>query len=528
MLFSYRHSILYFFTSFIITVFGQETCKDYSPDPANCTKFIRCFHNLRIKFTCPPDTAWEDSLKTCVWKEYVEACNVKNLANQRNLDDSEMETYEADPHALDDIPVGRTLAEARALGPLVTPKQYACTLCNVGACGGTATTVQCYCGNNQCPPTAPNQQQNLCSQNPCLNGGQCMPNGQGFICRCPPRFTGNRCEAPAVTPCQPSPCQNGGICIPQGASFMCQCPSAFYGRCCEIQVATTTRVNPCASVPCRSGGQCIPSGASYFCQCPMGYYGSQCEMQNYCMPNPCANNGVCQPTTTGYICRCTYPFTGTNCQQMITTTPLATRAPCGPACACMVVPCPVYIVINPCMPSPCQNMGSCGVQNNGAKCYCSSSYTGYYCQHLRTGRSLISNACNKTCLNGGQCFLDGNSAGEARCSCPSEYYGPTCEFMNRPKSCSPKNPCMNNAQCITTKSSSKCVCKNGTSGILCEKIKRSNDRQYCPLNCQAGGTCVYVKTKSKCRCPKGRSGRLCELSSGKSLSTNADDIDMLE
>ena len=101
MLLSYRHIILYFFTTLIITVIGQskhdctrqciayisfiEKCEDYSPDPANCEKFIRCFHNLRIKFNCPPDTAWEDSLKTCVWKEYVEACNVKNLANQRNL-----------------------------------------------------------------------------------------------------------------------------------------------------------------------------------------------------------------------------------------------------------------------------------------------------------------------------------------------------------------------------------------------------------------------------------------------------------
>ena len=29
-----------------------------------------------------------------------------------------------------------------------------------------------------------------------LNGGQCVPNGAGFVCNCPPTFTGNRCEAP--------------------------------------------------------------------------------------------------------------------------------------------------------------------------------------------------------------------------------------------------------------------------------------------------------------------------------------------
>lgn len=29
-----------------------------------------------------------------------------------------------------------------------------------------------------------------------LNGGQCISNGPGFICRCPATHTGNRCEAP--------------------------------------------------------------------------------------------------------------------------------------------------------------------------------------------------------------------------------------------------------------------------------------------------------------------------------------------
>lgn len=34
-----------------------------------------------------------------------------------------------------------------------------------------------------------------------LNGGQCVPNGQGFICNCPSTFTGNRCEAPGESNC---------------------------------------------------------------------------------------------------------------------------------------------------------------------------------------------------------------------------------------------------------------------------------------------------------------------------------------
>lgn len=60
-------------------------CEDYSPDPNNCAKFIRCFYNLRIRFTCPSGTAWEDSLKTCVWREYVEACDERQQIKQRQL-----------------------------------------------------------------------------------------------------------------------------------------------------------------------------------------------------------------------------------------------------------------------------------------------------------------------------------------------------------------------------------------------------------------------------------------------------------
>ncbi len=34
------------------------------------------------------------------------------------------------------------------------------------------------------------------------------------------------------------------------------------------------------------------------------------------------------------------------------TTTLATRAPCGGGCACIVTPCPVAVVTNPCLPNP--------------------------------------------------------------------------------------------------------------------------------------------------------------------------------
>ena len=44
-------------------------------------------------------------------------------------------------------------------------------------------------------------------------------------------------------------------------------------------------------------------------------------------------------------------------------------------------------------------------------------------------------------------------------------------LVNRPKSCAPKNPCMNAAKCITTSAGSQCACIKGTSGVLCERSK---------------------------------------------------------
>jgi hypothetical protein len=105
-----------------------------------------------------------------------------------------------------------------------------------------------------------------------------------------------------------------------------------------------------------------------------------------------------------------------------------------------------------------------------------------------SGRSLVSRTCNKTCLNGGRCYIDEQNGGQARCSCSNEHYGSQCELSklflfidfyfndlfilaNRPKSCSPKNPCMNNGKCITSAAGAQCVCQKGSSGILCERSK---------------------------------------------------------
>ena len=53
---------------------GQE-CRDLVGDRSNCQRFIRCFQNLRVLFTCANGMAYVPELKTCVPKESVKNCD---------------------------------------------------------------------------------------------------------------------------------------------------------------------------------------------------------------------------------------------------------------------------------------------------------------------------------------------------------------------------------------------------------------------------------------------------------------------
>lgn len=134
---------------------------------------------------------------------------------------------------------------------------------------------------------------------------------------------------------------------------------------------------------------------------------------------------------------------------------------------------------------------------------------------LARKRSLSTAPCaNVTCLNGGECHTDDNGA---HCTCPKPYFGERCELgkynyfalslrefqlnvnlVNRPRTCNP-SPCGNNGQCVTTKEGHKCVCKNGTTGVLCEQKIMPESYRWCPLDCHSGTTCVYEGSTPKCR-----------------------------
>ncbi|CAF1538304.1 unnamed protein product, partial [Didymodactylos carnosus] len=206
----------------------------------------------------------------------------------------------------------------------------------------------------------------VCIPNPCLNGGQCVPNGvAGFVCRCPEGFTGNRCEDRDV--CNPNPCRNGGVCVSNGnGSYQCQCKTGYQGVNCDQNDICGVK-NPCICGTCQND----PYNAQGFrCFCPPGYSGDRCEKLLNCLDQgqECINGGECIQRPLGdYICSCSHPYCGLRCESQ------------RPTCT-TVVP---YTQLNAgnCAPSICNNRGICQQNAYSATCYCSTGWSGSRCQY---------------------------------------------------------------------------------------------------------------------------------------------------
>jgi hypothetical protein len=80
---------------------------------------------------------------------------------------------------------------------------------------------------------------NACSNNPCYNGGNCLLNGNSFICQCPNGFSGNNCQQISQPSCLDSDTYNcpfyanNNLCsgFLNGISVRSLCPRSC--KCCN-------------------------------------------------------------------------------------------------------------------------------------------------------------------------------------------------------------------------------------------------------------------------------------------------------
>ncbi|KAF6127568.1 sushi, von Willebrand factor type A, EGF and pentraxin domain containing 1 [Phyllostomus discolor] len=223
-----------------------------------------------------------------------------------------------------------------------------------------------------------------CFLNPCHNSGTCQQLGHGYVCLCPPGYTGLKCETD-IDECSSQPCLNNGTCKDRVGEFICECPSGYTGQLCE------ENINECSSSPCLNKGACIDGVAGYQCACVKGYIGLHCETEvNECQSSPCLNNAVCEDQVGKFLCKCPPGFLGTRCEKNI----------------------------DECLSQPCKNGATCKDGVNSFRCQCAAGFTGPLCE-------LNINECQSNpCRNQATCVDKLNSYS---CKCRPGFSGSRCE-----------------------------------------------------------------------------------------------------
>ncbi|ELU08218.1 hypothetical protein CAPTEDRAFT_222745 [Capitella teleta] len=150
----------------------------------------------------------------------------------------------------------------------------------------------------------------VCSSSPCENGGSCLPLGdEHFMCQCRNRFSGARCEMDN-NPCASNPCLHGGSCTNLVNDYLCNCPGRLKGKRCQQNVY-------CDPNPCKHGAACKDGLNVAICECPPGLQGIFCEHDvDECEQSPCQNGGECHNLHGSFFCNCSTAVSGTLCEEV--------------------------------------------------------------------------------------------------------------------------------------------------------------------------------------------------------------------
>ena len=349
-----------------------------------------------------------------------------------------------------------------------------------------------------------------CSDDPCLNGGECFVDAttlNQFTCVCPEGFEGVTCEG-RVPACASSPCSDAATCVEGDGVFECLCPAGFTGDTCSIDV------DDCAGSPCENGGTCVDGIDSFVCLCPPDFSGLACaEEVIMCSPDTCGNGGTCvEQPLNGFMCVCPPGFVSSagddsDCLEDVDECALSESCFNGATCTntpgsfdCM---CPAGFtgsdcgaVIDFCSNDTCSFQGDCLSLVDGFVCSCDAGFTGMQCE-------VDVDECDPVqCQNSGTCI---EGIGSFTCICDSGFTGALCDIdINE---CI-NSPCENDATCIDGVAGFTCNCPPGFSGATC-----GDQLDFCiGQTCFNGGQCVTSEESFRCECLTGWSGDQCQFS----------------
>lgn len=111
--------------------------------------------------------------------------------------------------------------------------------------------------------------------------------------------------------CTPEPCQNGGLCEDLFDLARCACTAEWTGPTCQ-EPTDACFSGPCAFGNCSSGRDLL---LGFRCECEPGYGGKQCEVEvDACEGNKCVHGATCLKGLQGYSCLCPQNLTGQYCE----------------------------------------------------------------------------------------------------------------------------------------------------------------------------------------------------------------------
>uniref|UniRef100_A0A8C6T537 Delta-like protein n=1 Tax=Neogobius melanostomus TaxID=47308 RepID=A0A8C6T537_9GOBI len=323
----------------------------------------------------------------------------------------------------------------------------------------------------------PNRDVDECASSPCLNGGRCQDDVNGFQCLCLAGFSGNLCQLD-IDYCSPNPCQNGARCFNRATDYYCSCPEDYEGKNCSHLK------DHCRTTTCKVIDSCTVAVASN--STPGG--------ERFISSNVCGPHGRCRSQAGGqFSCECHEGFRGTYCHE--STSLHSTKSSLNIGTLKKHVQ--YHIEHENTSHNPCRNGGTCIDKVSVYQCICGDGWEGDHCE-------IKESQCDEaTCNNGGTCHDEGNTF---QCKCAPGWEGTTCNIAKN-SSCLP-NPCENGGTCVVTGESFTCVCKEGWEGPTCTQ---NPNLKWSLIYSYNSGTCVDGDNWYRCECAAGFAGPDCRI-----------------
>ncbi|KAM6162076.1 cubilin isoform 2-T2 [Erethizon dorsatum] len=333
--------------------------------------------------------------------------------------------------------------------------------------------------------------------------------------------------------CSSNPCQNGGTCLNLIDSFFCICPSQWEGLLCSADV------NECAiysgtPLGCQNGGTCMNTVGSYSCTCKPDTYGPQCGFRyndceggskELCVHGVCEDLERQQAGTRNYTCICEAGWTSlpNNPACTVDQDECSLPSSCSALVQCFNTPGSFY-----CGPCPkgwqgngyvCEDINECEINNGGCSMTplvrCVNTPGSFICEECPPGYQGDGKVCTAIdicSINNGGCHPHATCFSSQGflplCTCLPGYtgngYGPNgCVQLGN---ICLSHPCLN-GQCIEIVSGYFCKCDSGWAGVNCTE----NINECWSSPCLNGGTCVDGVNAFSCECTSSWTGSHCQI-----------------